>query len=263
MCRYAQFCAFISVIELPRIPAYCPKFEKSSEAMGFFWMILNILMTSYPKEFNTLKILALEGDKVISQIQDNDALLHLLGYGIIENNQGNYAIRYTTITHFLRGEYRFERQGLNIEEQKQEIQLRINNAEMQLRKLVKNTLQMQYGTSKARELVITAMKSNSAISQRDIDKANKYTYPQLFDASVNKMYFSLLCGIILENLKSFSNIFENCQEKIIKHHLSVINKARRCSDHSFTEKSENWSWKNFTEFRESISWLESILKEFE
>ena len=26
MCRYAQSCAFISVIELPRIPAYYPKF---------------------------------------------------------------------------------------------------------------------------------------------------------------------------------------------------------------------------------------------
>ena len=25
MCGYAQCCAFISVIELPRIPAYCPK----------------------------------------------------------------------------------------------------------------------------------------------------------------------------------------------------------------------------------------------
>ena len=28
MCRYAQSCAFISVIELPRIPAYCPKLKK-------------------------------------------------------------------------------------------------------------------------------------------------------------------------------------------------------------------------------------------
>ena len=27
MCRYAQSCAFISVIELPRIPAYCPKIK--------------------------------------------------------------------------------------------------------------------------------------------------------------------------------------------------------------------------------------------
>ena len=27
MCRYAQSCAFISVIELPRIPAYYPKLK--------------------------------------------------------------------------------------------------------------------------------------------------------------------------------------------------------------------------------------------
>ena len=30
MCRYAQSCAFISVIELPRIPAYCPKISTVS-----------------------------------------------------------------------------------------------------------------------------------------------------------------------------------------------------------------------------------------
>jgi hypothetical protein len=29
MCRYAQSCAFISVIELPRIPAYYPKEKKT------------------------------------------------------------------------------------------------------------------------------------------------------------------------------------------------------------------------------------------
>ena len=28
LCRYAHYCAFISVIKLPRIPAYCPKLKK-------------------------------------------------------------------------------------------------------------------------------------------------------------------------------------------------------------------------------------------
>ena len=28
LCRYAHSCAFISVIKLPRIPAYCPKLKK-------------------------------------------------------------------------------------------------------------------------------------------------------------------------------------------------------------------------------------------
>ena len=33
MCRYAQSCAFISVIELPRIPAYYPKNYKTHKEM--------------------------------------------------------------------------------------------------------------------------------------------------------------------------------------------------------------------------------------
>ena len=40
MCRYAQSCAFISVIELPRIPAYCPKMPKSSPAGRCFQRLL-------------------------------------------------------------------------------------------------------------------------------------------------------------------------------------------------------------------------------
>ena len=37
MCRYAQFYAFISVIELPRIPAYRPKFiQKIPDESAFF-----------------------------------------------------------------------------------------------------------------------------------------------------------------------------------------------------------------------------------
>ena len=35
MCRYAQSCAFISVIELPRIPAYCPKTIDFSNDFSF------------------------------------------------------------------------------------------------------------------------------------------------------------------------------------------------------------------------------------
>ena len=141
-----------------------PEFEKSSKATSFFWMMLNILMKSYPKEFATLKVLALEGDHVISQVQDNNALAHLIGYGMIENNQHNFAIKYSSITNFLKGEYRFERSGLSIEEQKEEIQLRINSAEIQLRQLVKNTLQTYYGVDIAKNKVIQAMQHNVAIN---------------------------------------------------------------------------------------------------
>lgn len=240
-----------------------PEFEKSSEAASFFWMILNILMTSYPKEFETLKVLALQGDELISQIQDKAALFHLIGYGLIECNQNNYAIKYNVITHFLRGEYRFERIGLSIEEQKAEIQLRINNAEMQLRKLVKNTLHMFKGESKAKAIVLSSMENHYAISDYDVQRANGLSYSQLFDASVNKMYFSLLMAIISDNPLLFANIFEDNEPSEIIKHLKVINSARRCPDHSYTEDAEKWSWEDFVDFRNSISWLEGILKNFE
>lgn len=240
-----------------------PEFEKSSEAISFFWMVLNILMTNYPIEFNTLKVLALQGDEIVSQIQDKNALSHLIGYGLVENNQNNYAIKYNTIIRFLRGEYRFERQGLNIEEQKSEISLRINNAEMQLRKLVKNTLLSSVGLRKATDAVLDAMNINNAIDSYALRKAESLSYSQLFDPSMNKIYFSCLMGIILDNLQVFVNVFEPWDGDTIRAHLTTINNSRRCPDHSYTEDSEQWSWDDFLRFRESISWLERILKNYE
>lgn len=240
-----------------------PEFEKSSEAISFFWMILNILMTSYPKEYNILKVLALEGDAILAQIQEKDALFHLIGYGLVECNQNNYAIKYSTIARFLRGEYRFERQGLSVEEQKEEIQLRVNNAEMQLRTLVRNTLVSVKGKTKAKDVVLNAMRAHPSISSRDVKKAETLTYQELFDPSQNNMYFSLLKIIILDNLNVFENIFEGQNDALIKKNLDAINYARRCPDHSYTEKSANWSWANFVEFREGISWLESVISEYQ
>ena len=46
MCRYAQSCAFISVIELPRIPAYCPKII-INQFISFYPLCLSILLFHY------------------------------------------------------------------------------------------------------------------------------------------------------------------------------------------------------------------------
>lgn len=240
-----------------------PEFEKSSEATSFFWMILNILMTSYPKEYNALRILALEGDDIVSQIQGEESLHHLIGYGLVESNQNSYAIKYDVIKRFLNNAYKFERNGLSIEEQKEEIRVRVNRAEMSLRKLVKNTLMSSLGATKAKEAVITAMQYNTAISVSDIKRAEGLSYPKLFDPSLNKMYFALLTDIITSNITVFRNVFESCDEGDIQKNLIIINKSRRCPDHSYTEDSEKWSWENFEQFRTAISWLEDVLKDFD
>ena len=226
-------------------------------------MVLNILITSYPKEFQTLKVLALQGDAIISQVQTQEAILHLLGYGLVECNQNNYAIKYNTITNYLRGEYKFERKDLSIDEQKEEIQLRLNDAEMKLRKLIKNQLLGRLGKAEACNQVIAAMEKNPTIFPREIEKARSLSYSQLFDTSVNKMYFSTLKQLIMDNFKIFDFVFEDVDIQTVERHLDTINKSRRCPDHSYPENAQNWSWDDFIHFRESMGWLESILSDYE
>ena len=240
-----------------------PDFEKSNEAIGFFWMILNILMISYPTEFATLKVLALDGDAIISQIQDQEALQHLIGYGLIDHNSNRYAIKYDTILRFLRGEYKFERQGLDLEEQKLEIWLRVNSAEIKLRKIVRNNLKNFLGIEKAKCRVLLAMENYPAISERDLRNAESLDYNKLFDPSINKMYIGLMKNIISENITLFENTFEGETAETIRNNLDVINSARICADHAFTEESENWSYDRFKGFRVSMTWLERILSEYE
>ena len=241
---------------------YVKAFEKSNEANDFYLMILNILMSSFPKEYHVLKEIAVNGGKYVSTFVDDNSLLHLLGYGLVENTDGEYYIRFNTIEHYLLGKYNYESIKTSVEDQKQEISYRINAAEIALRTLVKNTLQITQGNEKAKEIIINAMERHKAISFTDINKARGYTLLQLFDPSVNKIYFSLLSEIILSNFENFENVFSSeCTDKV-RNNLAIINRARRVSDHSYTDQSENWSYEDFIRFREAMSWLEHILKDY-
>ena len=245
-------------------PLYAPilkEFEETADATGFYLMILNILITNYPKEFNALKEVALNGDDYVSKFVDEKSLLHLLGYGLLESDENHLKIRFKTVERYLLGQYKFERENLSIEDQKQEIQFRIDNAEIALRKLVKSSLQTVKGATDAKNIVIAAMRSHNSIKQNDISKAQTLKLNQLFDPSVNKIYFSVLSIIIVDNYDVFKNVFDQSLD-IVKSHLDVINKARRVPDHSYTDTSEKWSVEEFKKFRESITWLESITKEY-
>lgn len=243
-------------------PIYAPAlklFEETNEATGFYLMILNILVTSYPKEFNVLKEIAINGDEYVSKFVDDRSLLHLIGYGLIESDEDHYKIKFNTIERYLLGKYKFEKTNLDIEEQKQEIQYRINIVEIALRNLVKTSLLAVVGATNAKNIIIKAMEEHKAINEKDVNLAKTLTYSQLFDPSINKMYFSLLSKIIVDNYAYFNKIF-NVNINTIKQHCEIINKSRRAPDHSYTEKSENWSYSDFESFRKSIEWIETILE---
>ena len=240
-----------------------PDFEKSNEARYYFELILGILVSQYPSEYKTLKILALEGDRILSQVLDKNAIDHLKGYGLVDENNNNYAIKYDSITRYLKGEYAFERQGMNIDEQKAEILLRRDTAEIKLRSIVRINLKSFFGAKKAKECILDALGSLPEMSERKLKEAEDLDYSKLFDPSLVPMYISLLKTVILENYDIFRNAFEGESPETVKYNLEVINSARRCETHSYTEDSENWSWKDFEDFRKSMTWLEEILKDYE
>lgn len=246
-------------ITMPLYEITLKSFEETNDATGFYLMILNILVNNYPKEFNVLKEIAINGDTYLSNFVDDNSLSHLLGYGLIESGDNHYKIRFATIERYLLGKYKFERRNLTIEDQKEEIRYRVNIAEMTLRNLVKMTLLVFLGEKQAVSVVLQAMKTHGAINDGDLTNAQSMTLTQLFDPSINKIYFSLLSRIIIDHFNLFAKLFDGATTTVVQKHFSDINKARRVPDHSYTELSEGWTENDFYRFRDSISWLEQIL----
>lgn len=239
------------------------EFEKGIDAEGFYLMILHILQSSYIKEYNTLKILATEGDAHIIQMLDSTALQHLLGYGLIEDNAGNYAIRFDTIKRFLNKTYQFERENLSIEDQKQEINVRFDAAEQQLRSIIRDTLRTSLGKSSAKQAVITVMQSTKSTQGYFATKAEQLEYKQLFDPTVNGgCFFTILIELIANNFTLFSNVFET-DLSTVRSNLTTLNRARRLPSHSAPENAEKWTTEDFKEFRSAMKWLEDILSNYD
>ena len=239
------------------------KFEETNNATGFYLMILNILIENYPIEFNVLKEIALNGGKYISSFVDDNSLLHLLGYGLIENSDGKYSICFGTIERYLLGKYKYDRKHLSIEEQRQEINYRFNCVEIGLRKAVKNTLQITMGASAAKRIVIDAMAKHQKIGANAINNARNLTLSELFDPSVNNIYFHLLSGIIIDNFVLFENIFVGKTMKEWGNVFDKLNKARRVPSHSYPEGAANWTDDDFENFRETIKLVEEVLDAYE
>lgn len=72
MCRYAQFYAFISVIELPRIPAYRPKSEYKQFINELKGMLEDLQVKIHPHAFEYVR-----GQMGIKDLDDLNTLITL------------------------------------------------------------------------------------------------------------------------------------------------------------------------------------------
>jgi len=241
------------------------EFEKSNDAESFYLMILEILQTSYPLEYNTLKILATDGDGQLFRVLDNAQIVHLMGYGLIEKNGERFAIRYDTVKRFLQGKYVFERTGLNFKEQALEINTRMNDCEPRLRALVRRTLNAHKNELNPKQAVLDAMAAHPTVTEGQKRVAAGLKYRELFDPTVNHgCYFLVMVLAIEQNYDTvFSVIFDQDKNTVINTLKGRFNRYRQIPAHPIDEGAKNWSDEEFNQFRVDMSWLESILTDNE
>lgn len=241
------------------------EFEKSNDAESFYLMILEILQTSYPREYNTLKILATDGDGQLSRVLGNAQIVHLMGYGLIEKNGDRFAICYDTVKRFLQGKYVFERTGLSFKEQALEINARINDCEPRLRALVRRTLNAHKNELDPRQAILDAMAAHPSVTENQKRIAAGLEYKELFDPTVNHgCYFLVMVLAIEQNYDTvFSAIFDQEKNIVINTLKGRFNRYRQIPAHPIDEDAKNWSNEEFNQFREDMNWLECILSENE
>jgi len=241
------------------------EFEKSNDAESFYLMILEILQASYPREYDTLKILATDGDGQLSRVLDNAQIVHLTGYGLIEKNGKRFAIRYDTVKRFLQGKYAFERTGLNFKEQALEINARMNDCELRLRALVRRTLNAHKKELDPKQAFLDAMAAHPQVTENQKRFAAGLEYKELFDSTVNHgCYFLVLVLVIEQNYDTvFSAIFDQDKNIVIDTLKNRLNRYRQIPAHPIDKDAKNWNDEEFDRFRADMIWLENILTDNE
>jgi hypothetical protein len=220
-------------------------------ADNFCRFIMEVLVNYYPEENSFLENLAL-GNISDEECKNYDPRLlsHLMGYNIIENNQGMLGYRIDVLKNYLIRNNLYKKQNLTMEEKWKEISKRRNALEPKLRVIVRNLLKITYGENQAKTKVLESMEPG---------KKNKYMnlpYADLFDPKKCEIYFSQLGRLIDRSWNDcFKNVFKHNRASI-KSYFVIINDLRaECHAADVTDNEMD-------SFRGAISTLEKEVADF-
>lgn len=192
--------------------------EKAAD--NYCRFILGVLIDYYPEENKFLEQLALgnleEGDRTLYNPQ---MISHLVGYGIIENNQGVLDFKIDVLKNYLTRKYAYRRQNITNEEKWAEISERRNRIEPKIRTIIRMQLKTKYGNG-ARQEVLNSMRIEAR------EKYKNLKYNDLFNPKKCEIYFMQL-GYLIENHweMCFKNIFSK-NKATIKSYFTIINNLR-------------------------------------
>lgn len=205
------------------------KFNKESD---YFKMLLEVLKQFYEIEYEMLEYLALGNIadfKMFAQA-DYSFIKHLIGYGLIQESDGEYDFKIDAIKLYLQRLSNRPVISLAPEDKWKELSVMRGNLEQRMRTMVRKILRI-------------ALKSESAAKEEVIRKASltnpKYramSYAELFDSRKSEIYLRNLKDLVNANWEYFSDYF-GAQEYFI-HAMDVINKEGRFDAHATIPTSD-------------------------
>lgn len=187
----------------------------------YFDMMLNILCTWYPDEYEMLIMLALEDNETFIEFaKDNKSLTqHLLSFGLVEKHYNQkYMLTLESLGDYLKNKNRFKKITLSDEEKLQEISLRRNRLEKKLRELILNGLKFAYGKKAQEELL-------KAIPEDRREKLKSSSINNLLSNNT-PLFFIDLRNIFNKNWEKFSNLLNDFEKSKFLMILDEINKYR-------------------------------------
>lgn len=227
------------------------KEEFKLHSKGYLDMMLQVLSDWYPDEYEMLRFLA-QGDQESFEnfAFDNASLTrHLIGYGLIQKGANGYAFNLEAISDLLKIKHTNEKINLTNEEMVQEVSIRRNLLEKNLRTLSRNVLKITYGPTKAAATVISALPDNrkTALAGESINL--------LLDRDKSPLFLLELINIIKREWAIFEKSLDIEKAKLVLM-LEEINLFGRPEAHA-----KNLSKDEFTQLRLHFNKLDLLLEE--
>lgn len=215
-------------------------------------MILEVLETHYPDEYEMLGLLAREEYSDFAQFASDSPnyTTHLLGYGLIESEDGQYDFRIEVIKKHLVRKHNHKPIATTQDEMWAEISNRRNAVEPKLRKIVRNQLRAALGMTDA---------MNSILGVMGEQRARKYgglSYVEIFEPNRCEIYWEDLRKIITKNWEVFKNVFGPSQEEFNRM-MKGVNDMRKDA-HAAELTPDDMAY-----FRVCMKRLEAIASELE
>lgn len=184
-------------------------------------MILNVLREFYGDEFTMLEYLARGDTRAFNQWSEISPYYtsHLLGYGIVQKEQEEYAFGIEAVQQYLSATQKYKKLDLTSEEIFAEVSQRRNELEPKLRYIIRSQLRATYGASVAKEKVLVVL---GGVRRA---RYNAVSYEDVFDTTKSKIYFEDLRKLVMKYWDCFQHIFGPDKDEF-NQRMKTINKYR-------------------------------------